>query len=208
MLLWSSIAIVLGYLFGSLHGSVLASRLSGRNLKELGTKNAGASNAFIELGKGYGVLVAVVDIAKGAIAIGVIAWLLQQFSTIETDSLFFFYTLTGTFAVIGHNFPVWMKFNGGKGTATMIGMMLALDWHWGLFALVAFLIITWLTDYIVIGGLMLYLVLIVETLTKHSVISFWVALGLLVVMIYQHRENFERIHLKTEKRVSTAFRSK
>lgn len=208
MIMWSFIAVAIGYLFGSLHGSVLASRLAGRNLKELGTKNAGASNAFIELGKGYGILVAIVDISKGAVAIGVIAWLLERFSLFDPSSLFFLYTLTGTFAVIGHNFPVWMKFNGGKGTATMIGMMLALDWHWGLFALAAFLIITWLTDYIVIGGLMLYLVLIVETLTKHSVISFWVALGLLVVMIYQHRENFERIHLKTEKRVSAAFRSK
>ncbi|WP_328799648.1 glycerol-3-phosphate acyltransferase [Savagea serpentis] len=206
--MWSCLSIAIGYLFGSLHGSVLASRLSGRNLKELGTKNAGASNAFIELGKGYGMLVAIVDISKGAIAIGTMAILLHQFSSVEPNSLFFLYILTGTFAVIGHNFPIWMKFNGGKGTATMIGMMLALDWHWGLFALITFLIITWLTDYIVIGGLMLYLVLIVETLTKHSVMSFWVALGLLAVMIYQHRENFERIHLKTEKRVSAAFRSK
>jgi len=118
------IAIVIGYLLGSIPSAYLAGRLrKGVDMREVGSKNMGAMNVYYEVGVMEAVLVTLVDLGKGVGAILLVRWL----SDIPLTSQFDFLTgLTGAAAVIGHVFPVFLKFRGGKGAATAIGILLFL----------------------------------------------------------------------------------
>ncbi|MFC4410841.1 glycerol-3-phosphate acyltransferase [Chungangia koreensis] len=203
--IWIVAVLLTGYVIGCAHGSVLAQRLSGVDLKETGVKNAGASNATIVLGKKYGALVALVDIGKGALTIIVLRMLLgNAFSEEVVWTLLF---LAGAAVVIGHNFPFYMKFNGGKGTATVIGVLLALDWRIGLAGLALFIAASLLSNYIVVGVLMLYVTLLVVAVWMAE--GAWpivTAAGLFLLALWKHIENFQRIKEGTEKKVRTVIK--
>ena len=148
MYIWIIGVLLFGYTIGCLHGSIVAQKISGVNLKETGVKNAGASNATIVLGKKFGALVAAIDIGKGAAAVLLVRYL-ATIAELPQESVTLLLFLVGAAAVIGHNFPFYMSFNGGKGTATVIGVLLALDWRVGLAGFVLFLIVTLVTDFLV-----------------------------------------------------------
>ncbi len=108
------IAIVCAYLLGSLPFPYLVTRMvKGVDIREIGTKNMGAMNTFYQLGFGWGLLVLLLDIAKGVLAILVARWL-------GTEELIQY--VTAGVSMIGHMFPVFLKFRGGKGGATAIGI--------------------------------------------------------------------------------------
>lgn len=197
------LAILLGaYLIGCLHGSTVAQILSGVNLKETGVKNAGASNATIVLGKKYGILVAAIDIAKGAVAILFVYVLFHFVNYPETTQMLYLFVASAA-AVIGHNFPFYMKFNGGKGTATIIGVLIALNWKLGLIALLLFLVVTVVTDYIVLGVMTLYISLVIIAIWKYPTLwTLLIALILMLIAVLKHIENFKRIKNGEEKKVS------
>lgn len=202
---WIVAVLLTGYVIGCAHGSVLAQRLSGVNLKETGVKNAGASNATIVLGKRYGALVALVDIGKGALSIIILRMLLgNAFSEEVVWTLLF---LAGAAVVFGHNFPFYMNFNGGKGTATVIGVLLALDWRIGLAGLALFIAASLLSNYIVVGVLMLYVTLLVLAVWMAE--GAWpivTAAGLFLLALWKHIENLRRIKEGTEKKVRTVIK--
>jgi len=116
------IAIVSGYLLGSIPSAYLAGRLrKGIDIREVGSKNMGAMNVYYEVGRIEAVLVTLVDLGKGVGAILLVRWLAGN----PLISSFDFLTgLTGVAAVVGHIFPVFLKFRGGKGAATAIGTLL------------------------------------------------------------------------------------
>ncbi|WP_342513465.1 glycerol-3-phosphate acyltransferase [Sporosarcina sp. FSL K6-1522] len=205
--LWIVGVLIFGYAVGCLHGSIVAQKISGVNLKETGVKNAGASNATIVLGKKFGALVAAIDIGKGAATV-----LLVRFFAITmqvpTDIMPLLLFLAGAAAVIGHNFPFYMQFNGGKGTATVIGVLLALDWRFGLIGLGLLILIALVTDFLVFGVLMLYVTLIAAAIWADDYWPIMVALLLFIMAIWKHIENFERMKARTEKRVSAVFKRK
>jgi glycerol-3-phosphate acyltransferase PlsY len=118
------IAIVIGYLLGSFPSAYLASRLrKGVDIREVGSKNMGAMNVFYQVGPVEAVLVTLADLGKGVGAILLVRWV----SGNPLVSPFDFLTgLTATAAVIGHIFPVFLKFRGGKGAATAIGIFIFL----------------------------------------------------------------------------------
>src|SRR4051812_24693385 len=124
MTLWIIGIIIFGYLIGCLHGSTVAHLISGVNLKETGVKNAGASNAMIVLGKRYGALVALIDIGKGIFAV-VAVRLLTGYFGLPAEYMILLLFIVGAAVIFGHNFPSHMKFKGGKGTATVIGVLFA-----------------------------------------------------------------------------------
>lgn len=113
------ICLLAGYLLGTLSPAAMLSRLKQINLKEQGTGNLGATNTFMVIGKGYGVLVMLLDIAKAFFAVELMAFL---FPRLVVGKL-----LAGVGAVLGHVFPFYMKFKGGKGLAAFAGMILAFD---------------------------------------------------------------------------------
>lgn len=208
MILWTVSALIFGYLIGCLHGSLVAQLLSGTNIKSAGVKNSGASNAAIVLGWKYGALVAFLDIFKGFAAVLAMRLLLNGSSlNAETGWTLLFLVAAGV--VLGHNFPYYMKFNGGKGTAAVIGVMIALDWKLGLLGLALLVAIALATDYLVIGVLALYSVFVL--------IAFWpaeglwpylIAFALVLMAFWKHIENISRIKDGSENKVSSVIRKK
>lgn len=200
--------ILAGYFIGSLHGSYIAQWVSGVKVKEQGVKNSGASNATIVLGLKFGAFVALFDIGKGLIAVLFLSRILHKHSlfTEDTPTLLL---LMGAAVIIGHNFPLWMNFDGGKGTASLIGIMFAVDWRMGCIGLALLILLTFLTDYLPIGVLFLYLTFLVYVFWLTG--GIWptiISLALFSLAIWKHRENILRIRNGTEPKVSTVMKKK
>ncbi|HFB07108.1 MAG TPA: hypothetical protein ENJ92_01560 [Chloroflexi bacterium] len=118
------IAIIIGYLLGSFPSAYLAGRLrKGIDIRGVGSKNMGAMNVFYQVGPMEAVLVTLADLGKGVGAILLVRWLLGNPLISPFD---FLAGLTGIAAVIGHIFPIFLKFRGGKGAATAIGILIFL----------------------------------------------------------------------------------
>ena len=118
------IAILIGYLFGSIPSAYLAGRLrKGIDIREVGSRNMGAMNVFYQVGPIEAVLVTLVDLGKGVGAILLVRWLSGSHLISPFDLLT---GIAGTSAVLGHIFPVFLKFRGGKGAATAIGILIFL----------------------------------------------------------------------------------
>lgn len=207
MTLWIVGSIVFKYITGCLHGSTIARWISGVNLIETGVKNAGASNAMIVLGKRYGALVALIDIGKGVFAV-IAVRLLAGYFGLPADSTTLLLFIVGTAVVFGHNFPFHMKFNGGKGTATVIGVLFAIDWRFGLAGFILFVVVALMTDLLVFGVLMLYITLLSLAIWLDGYWSILVAALLFLMAIWKHNENFKRIREKTEPQIRSAFKKK
>lgn len=201
--------LVISYLIGSIHGSKLAQYLSGVNIKKEGLKNSGASNAAIVLGAKYGVLVAIIDILKGVIVVIGTRFLVLKytdFTLVEQDILLY---SVGAAVILGHNFPIYTKFKGGKGTATLIGVLLALSWPLGLIGLILLIGTTFLTDYLLIGVFVFYFVFIGASIWFAEGIGPMAIAGFLFLMaVVLHIENFRRLMRKEEMKISTFLRKK
>src|SRR5437868_8541170 len=118
--------VVLAYLIGSIPTSVWVSQyFFGIDIREYGSGNAGATNTYRVLGPKWGTLVMIVDMLKGMLAVN-LALLLPQYSGHDTQLLNFQIGL-GLAAVVGHIFPIWADFRGGKGVATLFGMIIAIQ---------------------------------------------------------------------------------
>lgn len=206
LVLVATIVISLGYFIGSLHGAKLAQILSGVNIKELGVKNSGASNTTIVLGWKYGVLVAIIDIGKAIVAVLLLNYYLQSGTYSNEEKQLLLYCM-GSAVVIGHIYSFWMKFNGGKGTASIIGVLFALDWRVGLVGLILLIITTLLTDYLLVGVLFLYLAFIgYSWWFVEGVFPLFVSLALFMLAFYKHKENISRVKNGTEPLVSKVFK--
>jgi glycerol-3-phosphate acyltransferase PlsY len=112
------LVIITGYVLGSFPTAYLAGRfLKGKDIRQMGDENAGAANAYRELGPAAGILVFIIDAAKGAVVI-----LIAQAANMSQVVVLF----SGAFAVVGHNWPVFLGFRGGRGVSTTIGVLLVL----------------------------------------------------------------------------------
>jgi len=199
--------ILVGYFIGSLHGSFLAQWLSGVKIKEQGVKNSGASNATIVLGWKFGILVALFDIGKGFIAVLLLRYISHSNSFFEHSPTLLL--LMGAAVILGHNYPLWMNFDGGKGTASLIGIMFSIDWKMGFIGLALLILITLLTDYLPIGVLFLYFTFLVYVFWFTA--GFWptfISLALFILAIWKHRENILRISIGTEPKVFAVLKKK
>ncbi|MEH7225608.1 glycerol-3-phosphate acyltransferase [Bacillus sp. JJ1566] len=197
------VSIIMGYIFGCIHGSTIVGKLKKVNIKESGIKNAGASNTTIVLGWKYGIIVALIDIGKGIIPVLFMKNWLNSYS-LDESTFYFLVFLTGAFVIIGHIFPVTMKFNGGKGTASMIGVVFAIDWKVGLIGFAALIMVTLISDYIPIGVLAMYLCWVGLTyLFGYPPNAILITIALTLLCIYKHLENWKRIQNKTETRISS-----
>lgn len=139
------IAVVLSYLLGSVSFSiVIAKWVKGIDIRQHGSGNAGATNTLRVLGKGPGILVFVLDIAKGIGAIALGYALSDQAWTP---------VLCGLAAIVGHNWPVWFRFKGGKGIATTVGVIATLAFFPALYAGIAAIAVIAITRYVSLGSL-------------------------------------------------------
>lgn len=182
---------VIGYLLGCSNLAVFLAKAKGVDLASGGSGNPGASNATILMGWRAGVLVAVHDAGKALLAVVLARLLFPHADGIET--------VTGAACVLGHMFPVFLKFKGGKGFAAYIGMMLALNWKFALLVIAAVIIITIVLDYLVIGTTVTVISLPVYlAVTSAGWLAITAACLATVVIIAKHKTNYVRIWKGTE----------
>ncbi len=185
------IAALTGYLLGCSNMARYLARLRGVDLRAGGSGNPGASNATILMGWKAGVSVGAHDIGKAVLAVVLAKILFPECFAIAE--------VAGVACVLGHIFPVFLKFRGGKGFASYIGMMVALNWKAALIILIGVVVITVLTDYLVCGTA--WTVLSLPAWTAFSTRAWLPVLILCVataVILYKHRENYGRILRRTE----------
>ena len=184
------IVAILAYLVGCSNMAVYLAKLRNVDLKN-GSGNPGTSNATILMGWGAGVLVGIHDIGKGILAVLLAELAFPQIPYIGA--------VAGVACVLGHIFPAFMKFKGGKGFASFIGMTVALNWKFALIILAVVVIVTLITDYLVVGTV----TMVVATPVVVGILALSVLLAVIIcvataVILYRHRENYTKIRNGTE----------
>ena len=140
-----SLVLAAAYLLGSIpFGLILAKLFAGSDIRKSGSGNIGATNVARVIGPSAGILTLALDVAKGATAV----WLAGRFSDQNSTAL----TLAAIAALLGHCFPVWLKFKGGKGVATALGVFLVLSPLAALCALLVFIVVSFAWRYISLGS--------------------------------------------------------
>ena len=207
---------VIAYLIGSVNFSIIfTKRISGFDVREKGSGNAGSTNVLRTAGPAVAILTLVCDILKGVAAVG-LALLFANLFGFNVESYAtqraVLVELAGIFVIIGHTFPVFFQFKGGKGVATALGVLLVFNWKIGLICLTFALIIMIFTKMVSLGSigaaalfpvLTFFIVdnyIVTGNNTRVSFIVFGIILALLVV--FNHRTNIERIINKEESRIS------
>lgn len=184
-ILFYVLTVLGGYLLGCSSMAYYVSRWKKVNLSTNGSGNLGASNTTILLGWRMGILVALHDIFKGAAAVLLAKWLLPDLTYTPVAA--------GCACVMGHMYPFYLKGKGGKGFASYMGMLLALDWRLGLALIGVSLLVTFLSDYIVVGTLTTVVVGPIWIGFTQSWVSALIMLAVTAVIFYKHRENLHRI---------------
>jgi glycerol-3-phosphate acyltransferase PlsY len=198
------VKILIAYLLGTLLGSLLLGRLRGVDIRSMGSGNAGATNAMRTQGRLFGLLVLVIDIAKGMIAV----WWLPSAALpgVGIDSGVSREWLTmacGLAVIVGHVYPVWFDFRGGKGAATVIGVFAAMDLRLLVPLLLSWIIVLLLSGYVGLATMLSTVVLAAAVLvlepTNIPLCAFCVAVA--VFVIFTHRSNIARMRAGKENRV-------
>lgn len=199
------IIILLGYLFGCLNGSQMIGKLKNINIKQNGMKNAGATNTTVLLGWKFGFIVAFIDIIKAVISLMVATVFLNKVGVaIEWHVLLLY--VNALFVIVGHNYPIQMSFNGGKGTASLFGVLLFIDWKFAVLGLFILLLFAIVTNYFVTGTLMLYLSFIGYSFYYFGRGPATIAFLFTMLFVVKHVENAKRIVNKDEVKVTSLFR--
>jgi acyl phosphate:glycerol-3-phosphate acyltransferase len=189
-----ALIILLAYLIGSIPFALLiARRWSVADLRLVGSGNLGAANVMRTSGVTAGVLVALLDIAKGAASV----WLAERFTTNAAAP-----AAAGVAAIVGHVYPVWLRFRGGKGVATACGVFSVLTPMAVPPALAIFLGTVWITKYISLGSVFASLALPPLAYATGSTDPAVVAAGAAAALIiFRHRSNVARLRARTERRM-------
>lgn len=194
--------VLSSYFIGSVSSAVIISKLmSGKDIREEGSGNAGATNMLRVHGKGAGALTLVCDILKGVIAILLSMLFDMWLKSTAPDSIFIgnLAYIAGFFAVIGHDFPIFFKFRGGKGVATSLGVVLMLNWKIGLIVLALALIIMIVSRYVSLGSItaaVSYPILVIGFMVgseKWNVFYILSAVLMALVLILKHHANISRL---------------
>lgn len=181
---------VIGYLFGCLSPSYIISRIKNVDLREKGTGNLGATNTTMSLGRKFGVIVMIIDILKAFAAVKLCLFIFE----IKLAGV-----IAGTCAMLGHMFPFYLKFKGGKGLACFGGFVLALNIKQFLLLLIIGLVLSFVFNYGFMIPLSASLAFPVLTgIHYQSLLAFLVTAAGCVAVLCRHRENIRRIKDGTE----------
>lgn len=198
---------ILSYLVGSIPNSIIFSRIfGGIDIREYGSKNAGATNVFRVLGPVPGTIVLLLDAGKGFVSVTLIAKL--AVGTPPALDPVYLSLLAAVFATVGHIYTIWAGFKGGKGIGTGAGALLGLIPKEVGLALIVFAVIVLLTRYISLGSLtsatFISVLITFEKLFTTITIPLILVLvcwGLTVLVFYTHRDNIRRLLTKTERKI-------
>ena len=196
------IVALLAYFIGSISFSVIFSRkFAGFDVREKGSGNAGTTNVLRTAGTKLALLTLLCDILKGVVAILIAIIACKIWKDIDGTLLKY---LAGFFAILGHTFPIFFEFRGGKGVATALGVLITLNWKIGLICLIFAVIIIAFTKMVSVGSILAAVLYPILTIFmsdfKFSTVLVSVFIALLV--IFNHRENLKRIKNGTENKLS------
>lgn len=197
------ILVILAYLIGSIPTSVWISKaIFNIDIRDYGSGNPGATNTFRVLGSKWGSIVMIVDVTKGAIATSLYI-LIPYYLTNELARTNFMIVL-GLASVIGHIFPIWAGFRGGKGVATILGMALAIQPIVALICLLVFLFTLLTTRFVSLSSLIAgvaFMVLILFIFNEKETMYRLFAIIVALMVIITHQKNISRLLKGTENKV-------
>ncbi|MDT2809441.1 glycerol-3-phosphate 1-O-acyltransferase PlsY [Enterococcus asini] len=197
------ILLAVAYLLGSIPSGVWIGKLFyGKDIRQFGSGNSGTTNTFRVLGKPAGIVVLLMDILKGTLA----TLLPTLFHLDNVNPLWF-----GVFAILGHTFPVFAGFKGGKAVATSAGMLLAYSPLFFLYSVVLFLVCLFISSMVSLSSMIAAVLVTLSTiilpyvwpaiLPTHNWLLTLIAAGVTIFIFIRHRENIKRIKAGTENRV-------
>ena len=198
-----ALLIIMAYLIGSIPVALIISKkFFGIDIREYGSGNMGATNAFRVLGPKYGTIIMVLDILKGMLAVGLF-YLLPYYLSNELERTNFMIGL-GLSAVMGHIFPIFANFKGGKGVATLLGMLIAVQPVVAVCCVAVFVLVLYLTRYVslssILGAIMLP-VSVILIWNEHELSYRIFALLVAFLVIITHQKNIGRLIRGAESRI-------
>lgn len=196
-------AVVLGYLVGAIPSGVIVGRLSsGIDVREHGSGSMGTTNVLRTAGASAAVLVLAADMLKGAVAVG-IAW--GIFAS-RPDMFAWGLMAGGMAAIVGHNWPVYIGFRGGRGVATSFGALLLMSWPAALICLAVFIAVVAASRYVSLGSLLAALALLILMIVLYFIrleplpyLLF--AVVVVPIVVFRHRGNIKRLLSRTESKL-------
>lgn len=195
--------MLLAYLIGSIPTALWVGRIFFKmDIREHGSKNMGASNTFRVMGPVYGLVVLVIDMAKGFLGVQLASYTDVSGEWYKDAALW--QLVMGLTAVIGHVFPLFASFRGGKGVATLFGVVLAIQPWTALLSVLAFLIVVVSTRYISLGsltGIIVFATCMWYAWTDNNVYLRWFSLLSALIVLYLHRSNIKRLIKGTENKI-------
>lgn len=210
------VCLVCGYLFGIIQTAYIYGRLHGIDIRQHGSGNSGTTNALRVLGKKAGLIVFLGDLLKGVVACSLTHIILDMVNLPGvSDNKYLFVLYMGFGVVLGHNFPFYMQFKGGKGIAATSGMIIGLwDWRLIVILLAVFIISVAVTKYVSVGSILimsgffiLYTIFAImgdyNFAERAKLIESIVVAGVIAgLAIFRHRANIKRLIAGTENKLS------
>ena len=183
--------VIYSYVLGSIpFGLILTKIFLKKDLREIGSGNIGATNALRTGKKSLGFATLLLDGLKGYLAILI---------TINLDPSFIF--LSGLICFLGHIFPAWLKFKGGKGIAVYLGILFAFSLKFGFLFIISWMVILYLSKYSSLSSLISSLIIFLYSLFEYDLNQSIFYFIIFIIVIYSHRENLVRLKNKTENKI-------
>ena len=199
------VKLIISYLFGSVSGSMLIGKLNGTDIRKMGSGNAGSTNAFRTMGAAFALSVIFIDVLKGFIAVKFVPFLqLGGILTTNTIDIKLLHIICGIGVVVGHVYPIYHGFKGGKGAGTMMGVLAVLFPTYLFIGFPTWLLVFVSSGYVGLSTIIAGIILPICTLLFYSngiyspfgVFSVLVA----VFIIFTHRSNINRMIMGNENR--------
>lgn len=197
-----TVAIV-AYALGSINFAVILSRkFAGFDVREKGSKNAGTTNVLRTVGKKAALFTLVLDILKGVVAVLVAILAQVMWTGFDLTTLKY---IAGFMAILGHTFPVFFEFRGGKGVATAIGVLLMLNWKIGLICLIFGLVVIAISKMVSLGSIsaaILFPILTIFMQESVNLIGIIISFAIAGLVVFNHRSNIKRIKQGKENKLA------
>ena len=207
MVLACILTIISAYLLGSINTSIILSKAKKNDIRAHGSGNAGATNVLRVMGKAAAALVVIGDAAKAFVAVGVVALIGKRLGVEYPDTLILKY-LAVTFVVIGHDFPLFFGFRGGKGIVTSVAIIFALDWRLGIMVLGTGVLCIVLTRFVSLGSLIGCLIFPLFCIAKYMDVPASYETLIIVPAVFlgalgawRHKSNIKKLMSGTENKI-------
>lgn len=191
---------IIAYLLGSINTSIIVSKKKGIDIRKEGSKNPGTTNALRVMGKKAAIIVLLGDILKGVVSIG-FAMIIAKIAKSDEFEAILLKEIAGVFVILGHNYPIFFGFKGGKGIATSIGVLLLVNFKIGLICLIFGIVIIAITRMVSLGSLLSAILFPVLSLVL-DINYFVFSLIVCFLAIIKHRSNIKRIFRGEENKIS------